>query len=86
MAPGDFKVMSHKMTNSLEIHTLKCKVLKIFIKKKYIAWYIFQTKFNNNIKHLPAKLHKKIQSRLIYVYNTRSNRALHLSPNRCAYR
>lgn len=86
MAPGDFKVMSHKMTNSLEIHTLKCKVLKIFIKKKYIAWYIFQTKFNNNIKQLPAKLHKKIQSRLIYVCNTRSNRALHLSPNRCAYR
>lgn len=86
MAPGDFKVMSHKMTNSFEIHTLKCKVLKIFIKKKYIAWYIFQTKFNNNIKHLPGKLHKKIQSRLIYVCNTRSNRALHLSPNRCAYR
>lgn len=86
MAPGDFKVMSHKMTNSLEIHTLKCKVLKIFIKKKYIAWYIFQTKFNNIIKHLPAKLHKKIQSRLIYVCNTRPNRALHLSPNRCAYR
>lgn len=86
MAPGDFKVMSHKMTNSLEIHTLKCKVLKIFIKKKYIAWYIFQTKFNNNIKQLPAKLHKKIQSRLIYVCNTRSKRALHLSPNRCAYR
>lgn len=81
MAPGDFKVMSHKMTNSLEIHTLKCKVLKIFIKKKYIAWYIFQTKFNNNIKHLPAKLHKKIQSRLIYLMY-----ALHLSPNRCAYR
>lgn len=86
MAPGDFKVMSHKMTNSLEIHTLKCKVLKIFIKKKYIACYIFQTKFNNSIKHLPAKLHKTIQSRLIYVCNTRSNRALHLSPNRCAYR
>lgn len=51
MAPGDFKVMSHKMTNSLEIHTLQFEVLKIFTKKKYIAYNIFQTKLNNNIKH-----------------------------------
>lgn len=41
MVLGDFKVMSYKMMNFLEIYMLKCKVLKIFIEKKYIVWYIF---------------------------------------------
>lgn len=33
MAPGDFKVMSHKMTTSLEIHTLHTEVMKSIFKE-----------------------------------------------------
>lgn len=54
MAPGDFKVMSHKMTNSLEIHTLQFNAENIY-KRKNIYLITF---FKPNLTILLNTNHK----------------------------